>query len=405
MYNNAQQLNITTLLPYSNQNTKSLQNINSINTNLNQYNQYNDYNRNVVLINTIFNNHSNNTLEQPNNYKHKKNNKNQNNNKHNKYHNNKYKKNEYTLKKYLGEGIQGSLYMAYDANNNKYICKKITLEPSQNPIQLEQLNFELNLLKFLSSNKITKNYINPCVEHRIVDNQVFTVFPIFDGYSLSHLKKYFHKMTPKNYYTMLFHIIKVILYAMSKIHQNNIAHQNINENSILVSTHKKVDDIKVKFTDFGLGCGINNENSYINSMLTTINKCKSTTTPSHLRPTSLITPSLLNQISPNNNYLSLEQKHDITGLCYIFIQLLLLFENINLDLSKGYTNELKYEVKDLITHKLNSLLKLDNELKKDILEYLSILNNYSLCEEKNMKDCQYILDKLIIYEKYKNDTF
>ena len=385
MYHNAQQLNI-----------------NSINTNINQYN---DYNKDVALINTIFNNHSNNTLEQPNNYKHKKNNKNQNNNKHNKYHNNKYKKNEYTLKKYLGEGIQGSLYMAYDANNNKYICKKITLEPSQNPNQLEQLNFELNLLKFLSSNKITKNYINPCVEHRIVDNQVFTVFPIFDGYSLSHLKKYFHKMTPKNYYTMLFHIIKVILYAMSKIHQNNIAHQNINENSILVSTHKKVDDIKVKFTDFGLGCGVNNENSYINSMLTIINKCKSTTSPSHLTPTSLITPSLLNQISPTNNYLSLEQKHDITGLCYIFIQLLLLFENIKLDLSKGYTNELKTEIKHLITSKFVSLLKLDNEIKKDILEYLSILNNYILCEEKNMKDCQYILDKLIIYEKYKNDTF
>ena len=392
MYNNAQQLNITTLLPYSTQNTKSLQNINYINTNLNQYDNYNDYNRNVVLINTIFNNNTNTNLEQSNNNKHNKYNNNKN-------HNNKYKKNEYTLKKYLGEGIQGSLYIAYDTNNNKYICKKITLEPSQKPNQLEQLNFELNLLKFLSSNKITKNYINPCVEHRIVDNQVFTVFPVFDGYSLSHLKKYFHKMTPKNYYTMLFHIIKVILYAMSKIHQNNIAHQNINENSILVSTHKKVDDIKVKFTDFGLGCGVNNKNSYINSMLTTINKCKSST------PSTLITPSLLNQISPTNKFLSLEQKHDITGLCYIFIQLLLLFENIKLDLSKGYTNELKQETKHLITSKFVSLLKLDNEIKKDILEYLSILNNYILCEEKNMKDCQYILDKLIIYEKYKNDTF
>jgi hypothetical protein len=402
MYNNAQQLNITTLLPYSSQKTHPLQNINSINTNLNQYNNYNDYNKNVALINTIFNNNTNTTLEQSNNYKHKQNTEHQNNNKHQ---NNKYKKNEYTLKKYLGEGIQGSLYVAYDTNNNKYICKKIMIDPSQNTKQLEQLNFELNLLKFLSSNKITKNYINPCVEHRIVDNQVFTVFPVFDGYSLSHLKKYFHKMAPKNYYTMLFHIIKVILYAMSKIHQNNIAHQNINENSILVSTHKKVDDIKVKFTDFGLGCGINNENSYINSMLTTINKCKSTTPPSHLTPTSLITTSLLNQISPTNNYLSLEQKHDITGLGYIFIQLLLLFENIKLDLSKGYTNELKKEIKHLITSKFVSLLKLDSVLKKDILEYLSILNNYILCEEKNMKDCQYILDKLIIYEKYKNDTF
>ena len=82
-----------------------------------------------------------------------------------------------------------------------------------------------------------------------------------------------------------------------------------------------------------------------------------------------------------------------------------MFENIKLDLSKGYTNELKQEIKHLITSKFVSLLKLDSVLKKDILEYLSILNNYILCEEKNMKDCQYILDKLIIYEKYKNDTF
>ena len=136
-------------------------------------------------------------------------------------------------------------------------------------------------------------------------------------------------------------------------------------------------------------------------MIKNINKCKSISYSS----STLITPSVLNQLSPTNTFLSLEQKHDITGLCYIFIQLLLLFENIKLDLSKGYTHELKYEVKDLITTKLHSLLKLDNELKKDILEYLSILNNYSLCEEKNMKDCQYILDKLIIYEKYKNESF
>lgn len=395
MYNNAQQLNITTLLPYIKQTTNNINNTHIFN---NKINNNNEYNKNVVLINSIFNNHSNIILEQPNDYQHKnKKNSNKNNNK-NTIHN-YYKKNEYTLKQYLGEGIQGSLYVAYDKHNNKYICKKITLDTSQNINQLQQLNFELNLLKFLSSNKITKNYINPCVEYRIVNNQVFTLFPVFNGYSLSHLKKYFQRMNPKTYYTMVFHIIKVILYAMSKIHQNNIAHQNINENSILISTHKKVDDIKVKFTDFGLGCGVNNKNSYINSMLTTINKCNSNTS------SSLITQSLLNQNASTNTYLSLEQKHDITGLCSIFIELLLLFENINLDVSKGYTNELKKEIKHIITSKFVSLLNLDSKVKKDVLEYLSIFNNYILCEDKNIKDCQYILDKLIIYEKYKNEVF
>ena len=395
MYNNAQQLNISTLLPYIKQNTQHTQHTQHFN---NKLNNYNDYNKNVVLINSIFNNHSNTTLEQPDDYNQKdKKNSNKTNTK-NTIHNN-YKKNEYTLKNYLGEGIQGSLYVAYDKNNNKYICKKITLDTSQNVNQLQQLNFELNLLKFLSSNKITKNYVNPCVEHRIVDNQVFTLFPVFNGYSLSHLKTYFKRMNPKTYYTMVFHIIKVILYAMSKIHQNNIAHQNINENSILISTHKNLDDIKVKFTDFGLGCSINNKNSYINSMLTTINKCNSKTS------SPFITQSLINQNDSTNTYLSLEQKHDITGLCCIFIQLLLLFENLNLDVSKGYTNELKKEIKHILTSKFVSLLKLDRKVKKDVQEYLSIFNNYILCEDKHIKNCQYILDKLIIYEKYKNEVF
>ena len=146
---NAQQLNITTLFD----------------------NHKNDENKNIELINTIYNNNNNN------------------------YKNN----NKYEIKKYLGEGIKGSLYMAFDKNNVKYICKKINLD-TQTQNQHNQLLFELNLLKFLSSNRNTREYVNPCLEYKIIENQVFTIFPIFNGYSLNHLKKYLFEMNNTNYY-------------------------------------------------------------------------------------------------------------------------------------------------------------------------------------------------------------
>ena len=356
--NNAQQLNITTIINNEN---------------------INDGDDNVLLINTMFNNNINNK-----------------------------NRNKYKINKYLGEGIQGSLYMASDANNNKYICKKINIVPEINPNQLNQLNFELNLLKYLSSNKVTREYINPCLEYKIINNQVLTLFPIFNGYSLNHIKKYLLKMKHKNYYKILFHLIKVTLHGMAKIHQNNIAHQNINENSILVSTYTNNDEIKVKFTDFGLGCGLNNLNYNINTC--------------NVENPTKITNSIIKKMSKSNN-LFLAKKNDILYLCTIFIKLLLFFENIELDLSQGYNDSIKEYIKKLITEKFLSQLskyqkvnysndydslkyiKSNYETKRDILEYLNILNNYVLCESQRIESCQYILDKLIIYEKYKNNVF
>jgi len=392
MDNKGQQLNITTLLPIDSNNNK-------------ENNKLYEYNKNIDLINSIFNN------SKANNFKNSEDKTNIN--------------NEYRIKEYLGEGIQGSLYTVFDKHNKKYICKKIMLNPQINPNQEKQLHFELNLLKFLSSNKITRKYINPCVDYRTIDNQVFTLFPIFNGYSLSHLKQYLYKMNHNNYYNILFHLIKIILFAMAKIHQHNIAHQNINENSILVSTYENTDEMKVKFTDFGLGCGINNnKDSYINNMMETINKCptiKNKHTPfKSLQLKQLKQLNQLNQIKPNND-LFISQKKDINALTTIFIQLLLFFEKIELDLTQGYTDNIKKQIKQIIVEKfltkietirkskksIDELLFLNtnNEIKRDIIEYLNIFNDYVLCEDEKIQDCQYILDKLIIYEKYKNEKF
>mgnify|MGYP005997423359 FL=1 len=382
MNNKAQQLNITTILPVD------IHNKNQENNKL-----YED-NKNIDLINSIFNN------SKSNNFKNSE---------------ETNKNNQYRIKEYLGEGIQGSLYTVFDKNNKKYICKKIILNSKNNPNQEKQLNFELNLLKFLSSNKTTRQFVNPCLEYRKNNNQIFTLFPIFNGYSLSHLKQYLYKMNHNNYYNILFHLIKIILFAMAKIHQHNIAHQNINENSILVSTYENTDEMKVKFTDFGLGCGINNnKDSFINNIMYNINKCPT------IKKSQPLTSIDLKKIIPNNDFF-ISQKKDILALTTIFIQLLLFFEKIELDLTQGYTDNIKKKIKQIIVEKfltkietirkskksIDELMFLNTnyEKKKDILEYLNIFNDYVLCEEENIQDCQYILDKLIIYEKYKNEVF
>jgi hypothetical protein len=351
----------------------------------------------------------------------------------------------YNIVKYLGEGIQGSLYLANDSNKKRYICKKINLNESgdsndsNNTNKLKQIEFELNILKYLSSNKVAKDYVNPCLEYKIFNNQVFTIFPIFDGYSLNHLTNYLKKLDNSEYYKIVFHIIKTILFGLSKIHQSKIAHQNINNNSILVSTYKNPKEIAVKFTDFGLGCG--NKDNFANNLdaipeaMIDINKYKNLLNESnkikyeynsckiHNFVPVNITDDVIDKLT-DTDHLFISQKYDLLCLGIIFTKLLLYFDNIDINLQNGYSSKNKVDILDFINNKylmnehinnknsennnykkLFPFLNLDEEILQNIIEYLKIFKEFILCKTENRKTCQYVLDKLIIYEKYKNDVF
>jgi len=340
--------------------------------------------------------------------------------------------NKYNIVKYLGEGIQGSLYLANDLKKKQYICKKILLNNNNNNTEsINQIKLELNLLKYLSSNNVTKDYINPCLEYKLIDNNIFTIFPIFDGYSLNYLETYLRKLDNNSYYKIVFHLIKTILYGLSKIHQSKIAHQNINNNSILVSTYTKPKEISIKFTDFGLGCSNSNNNNIKNTSnminiddydndndskksFLKFNSCKLT----NVIPVSL-TKNVISEIV-DNDFLLISQKYDLFCLAIIFSKLLLFFENMNINFKNGYNKINEQNIIDIIDTKYLSLLysknkteyktkfpyiNVDDDVKKDILEYLKLFREYVLCKTANRQTCQYVLDKLIIYEKYKNESF
>ena len=382
-------------------------------------------NSDIIVINNILNN-NNNTLSDPNN--------------------NplidpdtQFNNNKYNIVKYLGEGIQGSLYLANDSKKKRYICKKINLE-TNNSDQIDQIQFEINILKYLSRNSVTKDHVNPCLEHKIIDNNMFTIFPVFDGYSLNHLIKYVSALDNNSYYIIVFHLIKTILLGLAKIHQSKIAHQNINDNSILVSTYTNPSEMNVKFTDFALGCGNNMMDMDSKSNLININEYDEYDThdESNKSPKSLFNfnSCKVNNFTPvtidesviseliDSDYLAISQKYDLLCLGAMFIKLLLFFDNINIDLTKGYNKQFIDNILQLLNDKYLSKINpneneqkksdydklfpsinVNSEVKRTIIEYLKIFKKYILCKTAHRKNCQYVLDKLIIYEKYKNDEF
>jgi serine/threonine protein kinase len=120
--------------------------------------------------------------------------------------NKKNKYNKYNIIKYLGAGIRGDLYLAVDNAGKRFILKKIILDKlsEETIIHTRQIQFELGLLKYLSNNNNTREYVNPCLESVIQDRTIYTIFPVFQGYSLLRFHKYLSKMNADDYYKSYF---------------------------------------------------------------------------------------------------------------------------------------------------------------------------------------------------------
>lgn len=294
----------------------------------------------------------------------------------------------FNIVRYIGEGIQGKLYLLNDNNNNKYICKKIpNIRPNSN--KYNQIRFELDILKYLSSNKSVKPYINPCVNDYIESSNIYTIFPILDSIPLSRFKKHLDTVSFKNKQIIIKKIIKNILHGISNIHKLNIAHQNIDSDNILIAI--KNNDIDIKFTEFGLGCGTykipkddiynikNNNNLYKKCVLDNTHK---------------LNKSDFDNLK-HSNYLKKSILKDNWKIACMLINI--LFPNINIE-----TDEYNKEFEDNYLHKINNAIK-QSKYNTDILNYIEILLKYYVIPSKHRKNSKYIIDKIVLYEKYKDE--
>jgi serine/threonine protein kinase len=271
------------------------------------------------------------------------------------------------------------------------------------------LEFELNILKYLSSNEVSREHINPYLDYKIYGNNLYTIFPVFKGYSLGHFQNYMSKLPQKeDYYKIAFYLIKSLLHSLSKIHETGIAHQNINQSSILVSTFIEPRKIAIKFTDFGLGCGKTNSSIFKN-----VGNCRQ-----YGHAPVQFTPNILKQLT-DVDLLKVSQKYDVLCLGLLLLNILLYFDTdiiamiMNAFKSSEINNSKVQRIRNLVNKKFitrNALplgldLNISKNQKKVLLEYLKVILNYMICPTIQRKQAQYITDKIIIYEKYKNDIF
>ena len=303
---------------------------------------------------------------------------------------------KYNYVKYLGKGRQGYLHLLDDNKQHKYICKKIAFV-NLSPEDRQQLEFELEILKYLSSNGAVKNFINPCLHSKIIDGNIYTVFPLIDGISLTNFKKYLNKLDKPMYYQIVKKIFRNILHAMGNIHNANIAHQNIDPSSILISILPE-NDIGVKFTDFGLGCGnyhsiMGGNDSYnIKSNTVLSKKCGL----DKINYTLKLNKKDIDRLG-YSKYLKQAQKIDCWKIGLILFELLMpgylqeIHHKHGINLNE-YTDKINILLQDIITN---------YDLDNDYHEYLIFLFKYLLVESKKRKSCNYVLDKLITAIKYK----
>ena len=297
--------------------------------------------------------------------------------------------------KYLGTGNQGYLHLLNDSKGNKYICKKIAMTnlPTSDA---NQLNFELAVLRYLSANEAVKQYINPCVKSKIVDGNIYTIFPVVNGISLLEFKKYLNKLDKPMYYKIVKKMFRNMLHAMGNIHNTNIAHQQIEPGSILVSMLPE-NDIGIKFTDFGLGCGTyhsilgENDSYNIKSNSVLSKKCGL----DKINHTLKLKKKDIDKLG-HSKYLKKAQNLDCWNIGLILFELLVPGYLQRVHQEKGINlNEYTQQFDEILQDILDNY-----DLNDNYHEYLIYLFKYLLVESKKRKSCNYVLDKLITAIKY-----
>lgn len=266
-------------------------------------------------------------------------------------HNNNNK--NYKYLKFLGNSTSNNLFGKGEIhlvkNNNikkKILCKMIDLNNVENKTNFKKnLNKELNLYNLIKDNPSGVKYINPCLYKEYLDNMIYLYFNNKIGNTLNNFKN-----SDK---TFIFKLIKKILLGLKSLHNINIPHQNINNDSIILY-YKNKNNFQIKFTNFLIK----------NYKIKRLSKKKNKTNKKNYN------------ISFNEdiNYL---KKKDIKQLGNVFLNLL----NKNNDL--GFFS-----------------FFINNE---QLNEYKNIINTKMLCSISNIDNVNSILKEIIYYDKYGYD--
>lgn len=174
--------------------------------------------------------------------------------------------------KYIGEGINGTLYtipkIETFVNDGKYYVVKVFKHTTKT---LPQIKKELLILKKLESNAPVMEVINPCIDTILTKSYVITIFDSFNGMTLREFIKQCHRpeLDNKARNTLLKYCFKQIFMALNRIHTLDICHLQLTPECILVKLNITPMNVKKKVINVKNTSINTNTNTNINTNINT----------------------------------------------------------------------------------------------------------------------------------------
>jgi serine/threonine protein kinase len=313
---------------------------------------------------------------------------------------------KYEFKEFLGSGVFGNIYKVNPRTQpqsqphvypKNIVCKVIKLNSKNKQYILK----ELEILNILSEQIASNQYIIPCIEHIFHNNKAYIFFQNTNCYTVADAYPRLNVLMKSNsslYNQLIKYIIKHILHGLSTIHIRNIAHQNLDNSSIVLSKNLEnindvhdLLDIQIKIIDFGLSCGLlgnddkqclDNPNYFINSQITTTSN-------------TLQSNMYLTQNNKTYNNLQLAKAFDVWCCGKVLYEIL---HNNQPKIKKTINTTLENNNSWYSDFKINN--SLTNSTAYAIREYNNIIETFMLVPIINRKPVNIVLEKILLLEKY-----
>ena len=162
--------------------------------------------------------------------------------------------NKYTIKKALGEGGFGIVYLV-EKDNKQYALKQSKIKLTTK--EIEQYKNMINILSKINDECLIKYY------ETFMENDTFNILMEYAGEK--NLKQFIQEYRNKNELIdekIIIYIILQICEGLKIIHDNKIIHRDLTPDNIFID-----DNNKIKIGDFGISKTITTYNKYAKTQI------------------------------------------------------------------------------------------------------------------------------------------
>ena len=161
----------------------------------------------------------------------------------------KFNINDYKIKRQIGEGSFGQIFLVEDKNKNKYALKKIIADNSED---INNIKKEYQILIDIQNNNKNINVVNIIgISNYKLDLTTHVLYVLMELANTDWEKEILKRKIKKNYYeeNELMNILSILIKSLSILQKQKISHRDIKPQNILV--FYKNNETIYKLADFG----------------------------------------------------------------------------------------------------------------------------------------------------------